>query len=79
MAEKNPLEQHQKDYVGEAWMRYSIQELGNFVHLFNKRSKHRAGVIKAAKDLHDAKNYLWMLEQNLRMTAESLHIDFDNL
>jgi len=79
MAEKNPLEQHQKDYTEDIWMRYSIRDLGNWVHLFLERSGHRANKEKATKDLHDAKNYLWMIEQNLKMRAESLDIDFEKL
>ncbi len=75
----NPLEKHQEDYKQHAWTRYSIQELGNFIHLFNKRSSHRANIEKATKDLHDAKNYLWMIEEKLKATAKESNINFELL
>jgi len=75
----NPLEEHQKDYKPNAWDHYTIQELGNWVHLFEKRSHHRNNIGKATKDLHDAKNYLWMIEEKLRVSAKALFIEFENL
>lgn len=75
----NPLEKHQKDYKEEIWKQYSLQELGNWVHLFHKRSGHRESKEKAKKDLYDAKNYLWMMEQNLREKCKELKLDFSDL
>ena len=79
MAEKTPLDQHQKDYKLDAWKAYTLQELGNFVHLFHKRSTHRNDIKKIKKDLHDAKNYLWMMEQELKNTTDKLHIKYSDL
>ena len=73
------IAKHQADYKPEIWRNYSIEELGNWIHLFNKRATHRVNDEKARKDLHDAKNYLWMIEQNLMETALELSVDFDNL
>ena len=73
------IEQHQKDYKEEIWKQYSLQELGNFVHLFHKRASHRSNLEKATKDLHDAKNYLWMMEAMLKERSEELEIEYDNL
>ena len=59
------IEEHQKDYIPEIWKEYTIGELGMWVSLLTKRAGHRANEEKRAKDLHDAANYLWMLEQKL--------------
>lgn len=73
------IAKHQADYKPEIWMSYTIEELGSWVHLFSKRSKHRTNTVKARKDLYDAKNYLWMIEANLRNICESLDFDYDKL
>ncbi len=73
------IAEHAADYKPEIWKNYTIAELGHWAHLFNKRATHRANDEKATKDLHDAKNYLWMMEQNLRQTAEELGIEYDTL
>lgn len=73
------IAEHQADYKPEIWRQYSICELGNWVHNFNKRATHRVNEEKTRKDLYDAKNYLWMIEENLRSTARDLDIDFDKL
>ena len=59
------IEKHQKDYKTEAWKNYTIAELGWWVHLLTKRSEHRSNQEKREKDLYDASNYLWMLQQKL--------------
>lgn len=73
------LEVHQKDYKPEIWRQYTLQELGNFVHLFHKRAFHRSNIEKAKKDLYDAKNYLWMMEQKLKNSADNLGIVYEEL
>ncbi|MFX0073071.1 MAG: hypothetical protein ACFFAO_18490 [Candidatus Hermodarchaeota archaeon] len=73
------IEKHQSDYKDKVWRQYTLLELGTWIHLFNKRAKHRSNPEKAKKDLYDAKNYLWMLEQKLRNTAAKLEIDYDSL
>jgi len=76
---KTPIDEHQKDYKTEAWKQYSIYELGQWIHLFHKRSSHRNNLEKASKDLHDAKNYLWMIKQQLIKKSEELDIDYSSL
>lgn len=56
------LDPHQPDYKPQAWQAYTLAELGQWVHLFSKRAKHRQpGSDKKAKDLNDARNYLAMM------------------
>lgn len=59
------IKAHASDYKDQAWRQYSIQELGNFVHLLVKRSSHRAEPEKRKKDLYDARNYLAMIEAHI--------------
>lgn len=75
----NRIKKHQPDYKPKAWENYSLQELGNWIHLFHKRSAHRDNKEKSKKDLYDAKNYLWMMEQNLKQRAKELKIKWDDL
>ena len=56
---------HENKYKPQAWEAYSLQELGNWVHLFAKRAEHRADAEKKAKDLLDAQNYLDMMQAKL--------------
>lgn len=60
------IEAHQKDYKPEAWKLYTLGELGMWVHLLRKRAEHRSNEEKKTKDLYDANNYLWMLEQKIK-------------
>lgn len=60
------IEKHEKDYKPEAWKQYTLGELGMWVHLLNKRAEMRSNQEKEEKDLYDASNYLWMLEQKLK-------------
>ena len=55
------IEKHQEDYRPNVWQNYSLQELGEWVHLFMKRAGHRSNPEKAAKDIYDARNYLSMM------------------
>ena len=59
------IKKHQVDYKPKAYEAYTIQELGNFVHLLAKRATHRANAEKKAKDLYDAGNYLAMIDKKL--------------
>ena len=56
---------HAPKYNDRAWEQYSLQELGNWVHLFAKRATHRTDADKRAKDLTDAQNYLDMMQAHL--------------
>ena len=55
----------QADYNPGAWEAYTLAELGWWVHLLTKRAEHRSNPEKRAKDLHDASNYLAMMEAKL--------------
>lgn len=59
------LDEHQHKYNEGAWQEYTLQELGNWVHLFVKRASHRSCPDKRAKDLHDAQNYLNMMQAHI--------------
>jgi len=67
--------EHQADYKEGIWKTYSLQELGMWVHLFVKRACHRDNIIKAKKDLHDAQNYLNMMQVNIDAIKEELGIN----
>lgn len=56
---------HQPDYKPDAWELYSLAELGQWVHLLVKRAEHRSNLVKRDKDLHDAQNYLSMMQAKL--------------
>ena len=59
------IKDRESDYKDHAWEQYSPQELGNWVHLFLKRSGHRTDKVKALKDIADAQNYLNMLQEHV--------------
>jgi hypothetical protein len=59
------LEAHAIDYKDQAWKQYSIEELGQWVHLFVKRASHRTNGEKRDKDLYDAQNYLLMIQEHI--------------
>ena len=59
-------QEHQPDYKTQSWEAYSLFELGTWVHLFVKRAEHRSNPAKRKKDLHDAQNYLDMMQAKLR-------------
>jgi len=62
----NPIEKHKDKYFEDSWRDYNIDEYVEWVSLLTKRATHRSVLDKALKDLDDAKNYLWMLEQALK-------------
>jgi hypothetical protein len=64
---ENTIQAHKLDYKDLAYLDYSFQELGAFVHLLAKRATHRSNPAKMAKDLEDARNYLAMM--NVKLTA----------
>lgn len=61
---------HAPKYNDRAWEQYTLQELGNWVHLLAKRSTHRADSEKRAKDLTDAQNYLDMMQAHINHLRE---------
>jgi hypothetical protein len=65
------IEHHQADYKKAAWEQYSLQELGMWVHLFVKRAGHRDNTDKKVKDLHDAQNYLNMMQSHINAAKNS--------
>lgn len=68
------IEHHQCDYNPKAWEAYTLTELGMWVHLFAKRSTHRSNTEKRDKDLHDAQNYLNMMQSKLDKLKEDNEI-----
>lgn len=60
------MKNHEMDYKEDAWKQYSIQELGQWVHLLSTRAQHRSNDEKRKKDLYDARNYLNMMDQKLK-------------
>lgn len=66
------IRDRQLDYKDKAWEQYTPQELGNWVHLFLKRSQHRVDKEKAVKDITDAQNYLNMLQAHVDAARESM-------
>lgn len=67
------LKQHASDYKHRAWTDYTLEELGQWVTLLIKRSSHRSNLEKRAKDLHDARNYLNMLDAQLSWYEDELY------
>ena len=66
------IKPHAADYNDRAWEQYTLQELGNWVHLFVKRASHRTDKDKAAKDLTDASNYLDMMRAHIEDARKRL-------
>ena len=66
------LATHEDKYKPQAWQQYTLQELGEWVHLFHKRAGHRSDKDKAHKDLTDARNYLDMMKEYLDDAEEKL-------
>lgn len=67
------LAEHSVDYQDRAWLRYTPSELGQWVALLLTRSSHRANREKRAKDIHDARNYLSMLEAHVEQAEQLLN------
>lgn len=65
MQNPSEIKEHSAKYHGDAWKAYTAEELGQWVALLVKRSGHRADSHKKAKDLHDAQNYLHMLQAHI--------------
>jgi hypothetical protein len=59
------IKSHAADYIDRSWEDYTFEELGQWVHLFAKRSEHRKNPAKLQKDLYDAQNYLNMMQAKL--------------
>jgi len=56
---------NEPDYKPKAWQEYSLQELGNWVHLLVKRSRMPSNNTKRFKDLGDAQEYLNMMQAHI--------------
>jgi hypothetical protein len=59
------IREHAADYKSQAWKQYNLAELGQWVYLLAKRSRHRTMLEKKNKDIHDARNYLAMMKAHL--------------
>lgn len=53
------------NYKTNAWQKYTLAELGSWVHLLATRSQHRSTLDKASKDMLDAQAYLSMIQSML--------------
>lgn len=60
-----PFKDSNLDYKVNSWLKYSIEELGQWVALLVKRADHRTNPDKAAEDLRDAYEYLAMLRAHI--------------
>lgn len=67
--------ENSENFYGHSWEEYEPSELGMWVHLLLKRSKHRSNLDKAAKDLKDAQNYLNMLQEHINYEKERRGLD----
>jgi hypothetical protein len=65
MTTPESIKPHSQDYKDKSWEDYELYELGWWVHLFVKRSQHRANVEKRNKDLYDAQDYLNIMQAKL--------------
>ena len=61
-----PLDEYKNDYIADIWKEYNIEELMWWVINLTRRSTHRNNKMKALKDIKDARNYLWMLEECIK-------------
>jgi hypothetical protein len=68
--EPEGLAPHGADYKPDAWMDWTLYELGWWVHLLTKRAGMRADPHRRAKDLHDAANYQAMAQAFLDAARE---------
>jgi len=59
------------DYQENAWLQYTIAELGSWVSLLIKRAFHRHDQKKRAKDIFDAAQYLKMMKAHVDSAAEN--------
>ena len=64
-------------YKDSSWRDYTAEELGNWVHLFLKRAKHRTEPDKIKKDLTDARNYALFLLAMVEETAEEWGVELE--
>lgn len=70
------IKPHASDYKKNAWTNYTLEELGQWIALFVKRSSHRSNLKKREKDLHDARSYLNMLDAQLSHLEDQLYETF---
>ena len=74
-----PPETHSLDYKPGSWTDYTIEELGQFVHLLTKRAKHHTNSDEIAKDLYAAYSYLDMMRAKVQAVQSLLGISIRNL
>lgn len=65
------ITQHEPKYKANVWQDYTLQELGNWVHLFTKRAGHRSDPEKKAKDLADARDYHAMMLSHIEAAEQA--------
>lgn len=62
---KKSLKKNQPKYKSHAWSQYDSSTLAHAVGFFVQRATHRSDIVKAQKDINDARAYLDMLEHKL--------------
>lgn len=70
MEEPIEIKEYTNDYKDRAWEEYSIEELGNMIHLLAKKATHRSKDYKRKSDLKEARNYLAMIDTKLKELEE---------
>lgn len=63
---------HEPKYTKDAWMQYTVPQLGHAVDFFISRSYHRALKNQAKKDVVDAKNYARMIMAHVERREKEL-------
>lgn len=77
MATPEQIKEHASKYKDGAWRNYSYEELAQWVQLLTKRAAHRMEFEKADKDLHDASNYLAMLQAKFGEDVDNIIKSFE--
>ena len=67
------IRENESEFVSGSWRKYSITELGNWVHLLVKRATHRMDAKKARKDLKDAQSYLDIMQAHIDAANRQVH------
>jgi len=63
---ETPLDEYKKEYIPDIYKEYTGEELMWWILNLVRRSTHRTNKDKSLKDIKDARNYLWMLEEKVK-------------
>ena len=67
------IKKHESDYLRDAWMRYSTEELEWWIKLLTKRAGMRTDPAKREKDIEDADNYQKMRDAQVRELRSGMY------